>query len=103
MCGFSLEEVEKVPLYPYICTKCGYHFEKIQSFSSKPETVCPKCHGALERTLTAPAFNFKGSGWYVNDYGGKSSTPAKPQPPCSASCGAACPAAAAAAASGVTH
>lgn len=57
-----------MPLYAYRCTQCGYKFEKIQKFSAKQETVCPKCHGALERPLTAPAFNFKGSGWYVNDY-----------------------------------
>jgi len=37
--------------------------------------VCPKCGGVLERPLTAPAFNFKGSGWYVNDYAGKSAAP----------------------------
>lgn len=62
-----------MPLYEYRCIKCGHHFEKIQHFDSPAETVCPKCHGELERPLTAPAFQFKGSGWYVNDYAGKSS------------------------------
>ncbi|MGB6194702.1 MAG: FmdB family zinc ribbon protein [Terracidiphilus sp.] len=62
-----------MPLYEYRCTKCGHRFEKIQSFSSAPETECPKCHGALERPLTVPALQFKGAGWYVNDYAGKSS------------------------------
>ncbi len=60
-----------MPLYEYRCTQCGHHFEKIQHFGSKPEVECPKCHGKLKRPLTAPAFRFKGSGWYVNDYGGK--------------------------------
>jgi putative FmdB family regulatory protein len=60
-----------LPLYAYRCTQCGYRFEKIQHFSSKPELVCPNCQGTLERPLTAPAFKFKGSGWYVNDYAGK--------------------------------
>jgi putative FmdB family regulatory protein len=88
-------------LYPYRCTQCGYRFEKIQHFNAEPELVCPKCQGALERLLTAPAFNFKGSGWYVNDYAGKSSAPAvessaPAESPCG-SCSAACPAAAAAA------
>lgn len=64
-----------MPLYPYRCTECGYRFEKIQKFDAEPETECPKCHGKLERPLTAPRFHFKGSGWYVNDYGGKSSEP----------------------------
>lgn len=61
-----------MPLYEYRCTQCGYRFEKIQSFSAEPETECPKCKGALMRPLTAPAFQFKGGGWYVNDYASKS-------------------------------
>jgi len=61
-----------VPLYVYRCKQCGQRLEKIQHFKSKPEVVCPKCKGELERVLTAPTFKFKGSGWYVNDYGGKS-------------------------------
>jgi putative FmdB family regulatory protein len=60
-----------LPLYAYRCTQCGHRFEKIQHFSSAPELVCPNCQGLLERPLTAPAFKFKGSGWYVNDYSGK--------------------------------
>ena len=64
-----------MPLYAYRCTKCGHLFEKIQHFSDTPESVCPKCGGVLERPLTAPALNFKGAGWYVNDYAGKNSAP----------------------------
>ena len=60
-----------MPLYAYRCTQCGHRFEKVQHFRSKPELVCPNCQGLLERPLTAPAFRFKGSGWYVNDYAGK--------------------------------
>jgi putative FmdB family regulatory protein len=60
-----------LPLYEYRCTSCGYSFEKIQSFSAKPETECPKCHGVLIRPVTAPALRFEGAGWYVNDYAGK--------------------------------
>lgn len=61
-----------MPLYEYRCTKCGYRFEKIQPFSAEPERECPKCLGELIRPLTAPAFQFKGAGWYVNDYASKS-------------------------------
>lgn len=60
-----------MPLYEYRCTSCGYSFEKIQSFSAKPETECPKCQGVLVRPVTAPALRFEGAGWYVNDYAGK--------------------------------
>jgi putative FmdB family regulatory protein len=60
-------------LYAYRCTQCGHRFEKIQNFSAEPETECPRCHGVLERPLTAPRLHFKGAGWYVNDYAAKSS------------------------------
>jgi len=60
-----------LPLYEYRCTACGYSFEKIQNFSAKPETECPKCQGVLIRPVTAPALRFEGAGWYVNDYAGK--------------------------------
>lgn len=90
-----------MPLYPYRCTQCGHRFEKIQSFSAEPLKECPKCHGALERQLTAPGLHFKGAGWYVNDYASSGSSsaasesaPAKSEAPCGASC--ACPAATAA-------
>ena len=62
-----------MPLYPYRCTSCGHRFEKIQSFSAEPEKVCPNCgKETLVRPLTAPRFQFKGSGWYINDYAPKS-------------------------------
>jgi putative FmdB family regulatory protein len=63
-----------LPLYEYRCTACGYSFEKIQNFSAKPETECPKCQGELIRPVTAPALRFEGAGWYVNDYAGKGGT-----------------------------
>ena len=62
-----------MPLYAYRCTQCGHRFEKIQNFSAEPETDCPKCGGVLERPFTAPRLQFKGAGWYVNDYASKSS------------------------------
>ena len=63
-----------MPLYAYRCTTCGNKFEKIQNFSAEPETICPKCGNAtLIRPLTAPRLNFKGAGWYINDYASKSS------------------------------
>ena len=63
-----------MPLYAYRCTTCGNKFEKIQNFSAEPETICPKCGNAtLIRPLTAPRLQFKGAGWYVNDYATKSS------------------------------
>ncbi len=57
-----------MPLYEYECKQCRQRLEKIQSFSAAPEKVCPKCGGELERVISAPAIQFKGAGWYVNDY-----------------------------------
>jgi len=64
-----------LPLYAYRCTQCGYNTEKIQSFSAKPDEVCPECGGKLERPLSAPGLSFKGAGWYVNDYSSKGKAP----------------------------
>jgi putative FmdB family regulatory protein len=60
-----------VPLYEYRCKNCGHTFEKIQSFSAPEEKECPVCHGEVERLISAPAIQFKGSGWYVSDYARK--------------------------------
>jgi putative FmdB family regulatory protein len=62
-----------LPLYEYRCKQCGHQFEKIQSFSAPEEKECPVCHGEIERLISAPAIQFKGAGWYVNDYAAKGS------------------------------
>jgi len=64
-----------MPLYEYQCTKCGHRFEKIQKFSDKLIKKCPECGGRVEQTISAPAVQFKGSGWYVTDYAKKSHAP----------------------------
>ena len=60
-----------MPLYEYQCTKCERRTEKIESVSGPHLKKCPHCGGKVEQTLTAPAIQFKGSGWYVTDYAGK--------------------------------
>jgi putative FmdB family regulatory protein len=61
-----------MPLYEYQCKKCKHRFEKIQKFSDEPMKKCPDCGGPVEQLLSAPAVQFKGSGWYVTDYAKKS-------------------------------
>jgi putative FmdB family regulatory protein len=56
-----------VPLYEYQCPKCG-RFEVIQKFSDAPLAVCPTCGSAVHKLLSAPAIQFKGTGWYITDY-----------------------------------
>ena len=57
-----------MPLYEYQCEGCGDRFEVMQKFSDPPLTTHEKCGGTVHRLLSAPALQFKGSGWYVNDY-----------------------------------
>ena len=67
-----------MPNYDYKCGKCGEVFEVRQKFSDEPLTVHENCGGAVERLISAPALQFKGSGWYITDYAkGGSSSPAK--------------------------
>ncbi len=60
---------ETMPLYEYLCESCGRTFEAIQSHSEAPFTTCDRCGGTLKKLLSSPAVQFKGSGWYVSDYG----------------------------------
>lgn len=64
-----------MPLYEYRCFECGHRFEKIKTFSAPDEKHCPLCQGAVERLISAPAVQFKGSGFYSTDYNGKTSKP----------------------------
>ena len=73
-----------MPLYEYECMKCGVRFEVIQKFSDEPVrvhsgTVEAACGGPVRKLLSAPAIRFKGSGWYVTDYGKGGKKPPKEQ------------------------
>jgi putative FmdB family regulatory protein len=62
-----------MPLYEYQCDACGTRFELIRKFSDPPLEVCPTCgKGPVQKLVSSPAFQFKGSGWYVTDYARKS-------------------------------
>ncbi len=60
-----------MPLYEYQCESCGGRFEVIQRFSDPPVEVCQTCGGHVRKLLSAPAIQFKGSGWYITDYARK--------------------------------
>lgn len=57
-----------MPLYEYQCATCGAVFEKMQKFSDEPLKVHEGCGGPVQRLLSAPALQFKGTGWYITDY-----------------------------------
>ena len=58
-----------MPLYEYQCQNCSVRFERIEKASALKDGRCPNCGGNAHRLIGAPALQFKGSGWYVNDYG----------------------------------
>ena len=64
-----------MPIYEYECADCGKHFDEIQKFSDEPLTQCKFCGGPVRKLLGAPALQFKGTGWYITDYAGKSPRP----------------------------
>lgn len=60
-----------MPIYEYACEACGRVTEVIQRLDDAPLAACPECGGAVKKLLSAPAFQFKGEGWYVTDYARK--------------------------------
>jgi putative FmdB family regulatory protein len=58
-----------MPLYEYECSACGHRFERIQKFSDPPVEECPNCGKKnVQKLMSSPAIQFKGSGWYITDY-----------------------------------
>ncbi len=66
-----------MPIYEYECQKCKSHTEAFQKLTDKPLTKCKKCGGRLDKVISAPAIQFKGSGWYVTDYANKATNGGK--------------------------
>ena len=63
-----------MPIYEYVCVKCGSQTEMIQKVGDAPPKRCSKCRGKLEKKVSRTSFQLKGSGWYKTDYPGKSAT-----------------------------
>lgn len=60
-----------MPIYEYQCQACGVRTEVLQRFADPPLSECPQCGGSMRKLVSAPAIQFKGSGWYVTDYAAK--------------------------------
>ena len=65
-----------MPIYEYVCEKCGNHLEVMQKVTDEPLKRCTNCRGKLEKIISRTSFQLKGSGWYKSDY---SSTGSKPK------------------------
>ena len=63
-----------MPLYEYVCGSCKKKTEVIQRVNEAPLKVCPHCGGKLKKAISAPAIQFKGSGFYITDYARGSSS-----------------------------
>jgi putative FmdB family regulatory protein len=61
-----------MPLYEYQCESCAKRFERIQKYSDPPVETCPSCGSHVKKLMSSPAIQFKGSGFYINDYAKKS-------------------------------
>ena len=57
-----------MPIYEYQCLSCGKRTELLQRFDDPPPAACPHCGGEVKKLISAPAVQFKGTGWYVTDY-----------------------------------
>ena len=64
-----------MPIYEYKCLECGAHVEKMQKLADAALTVCKVCGGKLEKQWSLSGIQFKGAGWYVNDYSNKLKDP----------------------------
>jgi putative FmdB family regulatory protein len=62
-----------MPIYEYLCEKCGNRIEVLQKITDEPLKRCRSCRGKLEKVVSRTSFQLKGGGWYKTDY---SSSPA---------------------------
>ena len=68
---------EIMPIYEYLCTKCGRTTEVMQKFSEPPMSSCSECGGSVNKLISRTSFQLKGSGWYATDYKDKGKAPKK--------------------------
>ncbi len=62
-----------MPVYEFLCTKCGRIEVAFLKISDPPLETCSHCSGHLKKLISQSSFQLKGSGWYVTDYGGSKS------------------------------
>ena len=68
-----------MPIYEYGCPN-GHRFEVIQKFDDAPVDVCTECGAPVQRLISSPAIQFKGSGWYITDYARKGDSSSESTP-----------------------
>ncbi len=70
-----------MPLYEYKCSQCGSVIEALQKASDPPLKKCSSCGGSLQKQISSPSIQFKGSGWYITDYARKGADASQPESP----------------------
>ena len=63
-----------MPIYEYECLNNKHRFEVIQKFTDPPVEHCTVCGEPVQKLLSSPAIQFKGTGWYITDYARKGSS-----------------------------
>src|SRR5579883_954055 len=63
-----------MPIYEYECGSCGRRFEQLQRMTDDPLTTDPECGGSVRRVIQPVGIIFKGSGFYVTDSRGGSTS-----------------------------
>jgi putative FmdB family regulatory protein len=61
-----------MPIYEYECPKCG-RFDALQKMSAPALKTHDVCGSKVRKVMSASAFAFKGSGFYITDYNGRNS------------------------------
>ena len=62
-----------MPVYEYLCEKCGHEFEREQRITADPVKTCPQCRGRrVKKLISRTSFVLKGSGWYSDLYSSSS-------------------------------
>jgi len=67
-----------MPTYEYQCPE-GHRFEKFQKMTDKPRAKCPTCGKPGARMISRAGLVFRGSGFYITDYGKDGKGPRKPE------------------------
>jgi len=58
-----------MPIYEYLCDKCGHEFEREQRMTDAPVKTCPSCKGRkVTKLISRSSFVLKGGGWYADGY-----------------------------------
>ena len=63
-----------MPIYEFVCERCGRLVERLQKVTDPPPDACPECGGKMAKIMSRNSFQLKGGGWYRDLYGSSGSS-----------------------------